>query len=59
MRDKKKNTEANDMHSAVERKAMVHDENGKEVHGEIIYARKVKYDLPSVLEEEKERQGEN
>lgn len=59
MGDKKKNTETNKMQFAAGRKAMVHDGNGKEVHGEIIYARKVKYELPSVLQEEKERQGEN
>ena len=59
MGDKEKNTEANQTQSAVERKAMVHDGNGKEVHGEIIYARKTKYELPSILQEEKERQGEN
>lgn len=59
MGDKKKNTEANQTKLTVGRKAMVHDENGKEMYGEIIYARKTKYELPSVLQEEKERQGEN
>lgn len=59
MGDKKKNTEVNQTQPAAGRKAMVHDGNGKEIHGKIIYARKAKYELPSVLQEEKERQEEN